>query len=449
MSNKTIKINKEFFIPTAGKSSRKASPGSSNTHLPKGATATNASKGLNSLKTELLKRVGNNRAQKHGKAILTNHKPIDTTKPSSVSSTSSASSPLNELDDSINYLAQLSKKNEIAQLNKTLKNVAASRSPTALASASTFVQMTLPDELQEVHFVNPDPLSQALSAASPSSSETTVVLPDPQYGCLKVGGTKPTFRTWNKTQKLSVQDLAANANSFSFDIPSATTVREQKLKDLQTKVRSIVSSPSSTGMPTLPLLSSSETTTDILSEPIVLDDSITAASAASAVAATATSLPAALELPTSSSSGESLTLMNNSAVDEAFANDLERNEKLAKELSTIDELKHTKENQLKQTTKQTKVRKHTVGKNVARRHVGVLMKDGATRKNVTAAFRALKNDTLQEVKTYLKERNIIKKGCLAPSNVLRQMYESARMAGDIKNTNKDSLLDTFLDSAVP
>ena len=50
---------------------------------------------------------------------------------------------------------------------------------------------------------------------------------------------------------------------------------------------------------------------------------------------------------------------------------------------------------------------------------------------------------MNDVKLYLREHNLIKIGSNAPNDVLRKMYESSMLAGEITNSNAETLLHNF------
>ena len=76
--------------------------------------------------------------------------------------------------------------------------------------------------------------------------------------------------------------------------------------------------------------------------------------------------------------------------------------------------------------------------------VAILIKDKQTRKNILNTQKELKNTSITDIKRYLRQHGIIKTGTICPNDILRKMYESALMAGEITNINKDTLLHNFL-----
>jgi len=99
---------------------------------------------------------------------------------------------------------------------------------------------------------------------------------------------------------------------------------------------------------------------------------------------------------------------------------------------------------VKRSIKRTIRKRYTLGKSKIRKSVSVLLKDNKTRKNVIAAQKELKRQPINDVKQYLKEQNLIKVGSGAPNYMLRELYESSMLAGQIKNNNKDTMLHNLM-----
>ena len=97
----------------------------------------------------------------------------------------------------------------------------------------------------------------------------------------------------------------------------------------------------------------------------------------------------------------------------------------------------------KRTTKRTIKRKYTLGRSKIQKTVAVLIKDRSTRRQVLHAQKDLKRKPIDDVKAYLREHNLIKVGSSTPNDIMRKMYESAMLAGEIKNSNVETLLHNF------
>lgn len=98
----------------------------------------------------------------------------------------------------------------------------------------------------------------------------------------------------------------------------------------------------------------------------------------------------------------------------------------------------------KRVTKKTVKQKYTVGKSKLKKKVSVLVKDLKTRKKIYDAKKELTRTPINEVKEFLKKQGFLKAGSLAPNNVLREMYESIMMAGDVTNINGNIQLHNYI-----
>ena len=76
--------------------------------------------------------------------------------------------------------------------------------------------------------------------------------------------------------------------------------------------------------------------------------------------------------------------------------------------------------------------------------MAVLLKDKQTRKNIIDVQEELKKTSMKDVRKYLRQHGIIKIGSVAPNDILRKTFETAMLAGEITNTNKETLLHNFL-----
>jgi hypothetical protein len=123
------------------------------------------------------------------------------------------------------------------------------------------------------------------------------------------------------------------------------------------------------------------------------------------------------------------------------------------EKSDIDKRFQEVKNKYKQNHKNTskqlvKVKTRTIKYNLGKKGktVGILIKNRQTRKKIKDEHALLKQKTLADVKDYLREKNLIKAGTIAPTDVLRTLYEQSVLSGDITNKSKETLLHNFINS---
>jgi len=100
----------------------------------------------------------------------------------------------------------------------------------------------------------------------------------------------------------------------------------------------------------------------------------------------------------------------------------------------------------KNKIKQTITKKYKLGKTPGSNVVGVLIKNSDTRRRIQEEHGILRRDSIVDIRKYLHEHGLVKVGSDAPPDVLRNIYESAKMTGEISNTNKNVMLHNFLKS---
>jgi len=88
-----------------------------------------------------------------------------------------------------------------------------------------------------------------------------------------------------------------------------------------------------------------------------------------------------------------------------------------------------------------------VGKNKKKKSVCILIENNKTRKLHGEKVQKIKKTSIQTVRNYLKNHNLIKSGSAAPNPLLRTLYENVLFCGDITNQNKENLIHNFSDKA--
>jgi hypothetical protein len=370
----------------------------------------------NVLKNKLLKRIKEHKI-KETEGLDNNKKKLPQADSTSAGASTSVSKPnlvdlsdyTDEFNDSINYLQTLSKQkkdtDEKANVERnkqkmkddlerrTLKNYQSILSSPTLASSSNLphVNIELPEELKQ-QLIDVNTTQFVMNALnSQVTAQSPIVLSQPYkvdnglpYGCLK-NGIKPGYKEWNKTQRNMVVTNPNLSVVIDPNISSNISERENRLQNLKNKIKE-------------KQLVISNTNTNIITteqgNPVVFEENTS------------------LEVPKIAVPETN----NNPEIVEPY----------------------------KQILKRTIRKKYTLGKTKNNRTVGILIKDRNTRKQVLTAQRELKKKSVNDIKTYLKDHNLIKVGSNAPNDVLRKMYESSMLAGEITNSNSDTLLHNLL-----
>ena len=145
------------------------------------------------------------------------------------------------------------------------------------------------------------------------------------------------------------------------------------------------------------------------------------------------------------------TMNNKSTHNETLKNYTNSNDLSLDREKKLNELKNKyfrekeKEKEKEKTfIKRTIKKKYTLGKSDIKRKVGILIKNINTRKKVTDSHKELKTHEINDIKKYLRNRGLIRIGNTTPHDVLRKIYESSILSGDITNNNKDILLHNLL-----
>lgn len=89
------------------------------------------------------------------------------------------------------------------------------------------------------------------------------------------------------------------------------------------------------------------------------------------------------------------------------------------------------------------LKKIIVGKNG--NHVSVMINNNKTRKRIKKEKQSLKTMPIKQIKDFLKERGFIEVGSSAPEDVLRTLFENAKLTGDVENKNGEVYVNNFLE----
>ena len=396
MSNKTISINPSLFSVGSSKSKKNRDKKTKPNAVPLISPSV--------LKNKLLKRIKEHK-QKETQNLENNQRKLSTNDNIPVK-TNNEINFTDEFTESINYLQTLSKQKHIdeekrnSELFKQKQREELDRKTIRNhhSMAGQQINVDLPEELMQ--------------SVIPINTETFKIntRDDLPYGVLK-GGIKPSYKEWARTQR---NNIVTNPNSSLIvehgNLSSEKSARENRLNLLKQKIQNKITID--------PLI-----TQNLIKKPIDKSIPIQTSIPTSIHTSIHTSIPIQTPIHTSI---PIQTLIPTLPI---------RQENQEQNGGKIIATKHI--------TKKTIKRKYTLGKSKIKKTVSVLIKDRGTRKRILIAQKDLKRRNINDIKTYLRDHNLIKTGSNAPNDVLRKIYESAMLSGEITNSNADILLHNF------
>ena len=399
MSNKKIDINPDLFNIGGSSKTRKKREKQKSINVPLISP--------NVLKNKLLKRIKEHKI-KETENLENNKRKLPEINGGSATNKTNVTDLGNytdEFNDSINYLQTLSKQKKVDEQKdifeknkqkrkeelerKTVKNYQSIlSSPTNLP----IVNIELPEELKEqLITVNTPP--QINYNAEPITL-TPYTVDQVPYGCLK-NGIKPTYKVWNKTHK--------NMSDTSI------TIAQPNLQIVEPKAALLESNVELFKQNIINQTNERENRLNNLKNKIKEKQNI--------INKENNVIPVIQEI---TNTNNEINSANNMITSE------------------------TPKIPTKTFIKKTICRKYTLGKSKIKKTIGVLIKDRGTRKQVLSAHRDLKKKSINDIKSYLKDHNLIKIGSTAPNDVIRKLYESSMLAGEITNSNTDTLIHNLM-----
>jgi hypothetical protein len=422
--SKTIDINPALF-KIGGSSNTKKNHNKNKTPLVQPLISPNV------LKNKLLKRIKEHKLRETNnlggstKKNLQENNTLNTNKPQLVDLETYS----DEFNDSINYLQTLSTQKKKEDLHKkTLKNYQYYNNNSSVNTNEINVNIDLPDELKEpLITVNNEKFE--IKNDIPISLKYNVdnVVP---YGILK-GGIKPTHREWSRThknyiqlpQKINIQQQSIQQPIIKSQ-PSLDIInRELRLKALQEKIKQ---------KQTEKLNSSTSNPSVDFKESLIIQSQLQTPT---------TQTPNAIQTPNTI---QNTTMQTPNTIQYTTIQTPNTIQNPIIQTQNAIQQPSIQHQNLKKTIKKTIIKKYTLGKQKNKNSVGVLLKDRNTRKQVLDAHKILKSKPINDIKNKLREHNLIKIGSNAPNDIIRKIYETSMLAGEITNTNSDILLHNFM-----
>jgi hypothetical protein len=432
-TKKTININPDLF-KIGGDKTRK-------TREKKVAVKKPFVLNQNSIKSKLIDKIKQHKQTAQG-MISSNNNITDNNTESKTPTTSNNNDPFqDEFFESMNYLSSLSSEPPKNRTKRNHNNHNRSKQHPSVIQTEQYqvVNLELPQELSQ------QPLVPVTTEVLMQNIQPEIVYPEINdkvslnvneekkpsytvdtsvpYGCLK-GGNKPTYRIWNHTKKNYVGSDGIGGKTMTVDSSASEQIestREKRLELLKRKFKQLPTTQPSLHVDTSsnPHLQTKHIVDNVEQKEINNDIS-----------------------------RESIKESNRPGSDIINAVTGGNNENNQSDNTNKPSSSNICEDQpIRRFIKKTIRRKYTLGKSKIYKRVSILIKDNATRKQIINAHRELKRKPINEIKEYLKHHGLLKAGSNAPNDVIRQIYESVKLSGDITNNNKDTLIHNLLTSS--
>jgi hypothetical protein len=392
MTNKTISINPTLFSMGGSKTKK-------NKDKKQKAVVTPLIS-PNVLKNKLLKRIKEHK-QRETENLENNKKGGNKSAEASTLSIPTTNSFSDEFSDSLNYLQTLTEDKKQKE-HKASSDIQQQRRKEKLERSTVKNYHSMSADHQGINIELPEELSHPLMRVNTellaASGDTMALKDNVPYGILK-GGQKPTYKDWRQTQR---NNIVTNPN-LALTIEGAginreKNERENRLNILREKMKQ-------------KQVDESQNLIHNKNNAVIVTES------------TQNHIPIQIPIPIQIQPPIQVPIQAPAPVQMSVPNE--------RIIAT------------KRITTKTTKRKYTLGKSKLRKTVAVLIKDRGTRKRVLAAQKDLKRKSINDIKTYLRDHNLIKIGSNAPNEVIRKLYESAMLAGEIMNSNADTLLHNF------
>jgi len=394
MSHKTISINPSLFSVGGSKTKKNRERKNNPTAVPLISPSV--------LKNKLLKRIKEHK-QKETQNLENNKRKLTNIENDSIKPKNEMLNYNDEFTDSINYLQTLSKQRLIEEEKRNTEFLKEKQREELERKTIRNYHSMGGQNLTQGPVINIDLPEELIQPVIPINTEPFYIKPKDElpYGILK-GGTKPSYREWTKTQK---SNIVTNPNVSVIiqggNLSSEKTARENRLNLLKQKIKNKTAEVSIDPLTSENLIKKPLDTQQTSQQPIISQQT-----SQQPIISQQTSQQPIISQQTTQQNGGKL-------------------------IAT------------KHITKKTIKKKYTLGRSKIKKTVSVLIKDRGTRKKVLNAQKDLKRKNINDIKTYLREHNLIKIGSNAPNDVLRKLYESAMLSGEITNSNPDILFHNF------